>query len=350
MALFRIYPEKDSTIWSEPTSAGLYGNAGLDEILNIEGYPDSDLIGRSSRVLIQFQTSDIQSTLNSKVSNKPYSASLNLVLANASEIPTSFELHALPISSSWTQGIGKKSDIPVNRTGCTWEHKDAGTTSWDTLGGDTLSGYTVSQSFNVNSTLDVILNVTDIVDAQFSSSISNNGLLIKLEDSYEDFTSSSIKLSYFGSDTHTIFPPYLEFTWDDSIYSSTLDTIDTDILTTSIKNNKEKYADSDIVRFRMSARPKFPTRTFTTSSIYKTEYKLPENSYYGIQDNYSKEMIVDFDTVGTKVSADNTSSYFDFYMDTLQPERFYKVLIKTTIDSNTLILDDNNVFKVVKHG
>ena len=40
MAVYRLYPEKDATIWSEPTLAGLYGNAGLDQILEIGGYPE----------------------------------------------------------------------------------------------------------------------------------------------------------------------------------------------------------------------------------------------------------------------------------------------------------------------
>ena len=104
----------------------------------------------------------------------------------------------------------------------------------------------------------------------------------------ENETTSSINLKYFSSNSSTIFPPYLEFKWDDSKYDSTLNELSTDISTVSIKNHKEKYIDSDISRFRVSARPKYPTRTFTTGSIYKTEYKLPENSYYAIKDEYRR--------------------------------------------------------------
>ena len=63
MALFRIYPEKDNHIWSEPNVAGLYGNAGKDPILEIGGYPDINLTGRSNRTLIQFRQSDITSSI-----------------------------------------------------------------------------------------------------------------------------------------------------------------------------------------------------------------------------------------------------------------------------------------------
>ena len=61
-------------------------------------------------------------------------------------------------------------------------------------------------------------------------------------------------------------------------------------------------------------------------------------------------MVFDFDTTYTKISADNTSNYFDVYMDGLQPERYYRLLIKTEIDGNTSIIDNDQVFKVVRNG
>jgi len=61
-------------------------------------------------------------------------------------------------------------------------------------------------------------------------------------------------------------------------------------------------------------------------------------------------MVVDYDTTFTKISADGTSNYFDVYMDGLQPERYYRLLIKTTIDGNTNVIDNGQVFKVVRNG
>ena len=34
-------------------------------------------------------------------------------------------------------------------------------------------------------------------------------------------------------------------------------------------------------------------------------------------------------------------------MNGLEPERYYQVLVKTTIDGNTLILDNDKYFKVI---
>ena len=61
-------------------------------------------------------------------------------------------------------------------------------------------------------------------------------------------------------------------------------------------------------------------------------------------------MIVDFDSNYTKISADNNGSYFDVYMNSFQPERHYRLLIKTTIDNSTVVLDNKNIFKVVSNG
>ena len=350
MAIYRIYPEKDSTILSKPDAAGVYGNAGLDEVLEIRSYPDDDGIGRSSRMLIKFRDRDIDSAINTKVSGS-YSASLNLYVANASELPVGFNIEAYPVSSSWVQGTGKLQDAPKNTTGVSWKFKDAGTVQWNNLGGDYITGSLASsQSFDVGSDLDLNIDVTNFISSSNAGSIDNNGFILKLQDSLEFETTSSISLYYFGNDTNTIFPPYLEFKWDDSSYSSTLTDLNTDIATVTIKNWKEKYIDSDKVRFRISARPKYPTRTFTTGSIYLTEYKLPQDTYWAIKDEFSDEMIIDFDSNYTKVSADNTSNYFDVYMDALQPERYYRLLIKTTLNGSTIVLDNKNVFKVVRHG
>jgi hypothetical protein len=61
-------------------------------------------------------------------------------------------------------------------------------------------------------------------------------------------------------------------------------------------------------------------------------------------------MVVDFDTEYTKVSCDSKGGYFDVYMDGLQPERFYRILIKTTLNESDAVVDNNNIFKVVRNG
>ena len=171
-----------------------------------------------------------------------------------------------------------------------------------------------------------------------------------MPNSLEYNVSSSVRLKYYGEDTNTIYPPYLEIKWDDYAHTSSLTEItDTEAVVT-IRNNKGKYTDEGKQRFRIHARPKYPTRTYTTSSAYTSNYTLPTASYWGLRDENTEEMVFDFDTTYTKISADNTSNYFDIYMDGLQPERYYKLLVKTEIDGTTTVIDNDQIFKVVRNG
>ena len=63
--------------------------------------------------------------------------------------------------------------------------------------------------------------------------------------------------------------------------------------------------------------------------------------YWRLIDPYTKEELIPFDDVGTKLSADGEGMYFDLYMNGLEPERFYKILIKTNINEEVLVFDNN---------
>ena len=57
--------------------------------------------------------------------------------------------------------------------------------------------------------------------------------------------------------------------------------------------------------------------------------------------------MVDFDKEFTQISCDSTSSYFTVYMNGLEPERYYNILIQTEVDGQTIVMDENYYFKVV---
>ena len=60
-------------------------------------------------------------------------------------------------------------------------------------------------------------------------------------------------------------------------------------------------------------------------------------------------MIIDFNTTYTKVSCDSNGSYFPVYMSGLEPERYYKILVKTQLPTGESIdIDNNNIFKIVR--
>jgi hypothetical protein len=70
----------------------------------------------------------------------------------------------------------------------------------------------------------------------------------------------------------------------------------------------------------------------------------------GIRDEYTEEMVVDYDSTFTKISCDSTSNYFDLYLDGIQPERFYRLLVKTEVDGSDIVIDNDQIFKVVRNG
>ena len=108
---------------------------------------------------------------------------------------------------------------------------------------------------------------------------------------------------------------------------------------------------SDVVKIKLHVRDKYPTRQFTSSSNYLNPGYFTTSSYYSIRDAHTEEVVIPFDDNCTKLSANNNGMYFNLYMNGLQPERYYRVLIKAVSGSGTSgetvqFYDDNFTFKV----
>ena len=268
MAVYRIFPEKDTFISTE----NVLGNAGKDEIVELGGYPDISGTGHTNRILIQYSTTDIKDTIANKIGASGYSASLNLYLADAYELPVDYTVYAYPVYGAWDNGVGKFGDIPTNKSGASWQYRQATETnawlltsypqyvtgSYDTPLNGGGNRYTASAGFNmeftqshaINSTNDVNINITRAVQLINSNTLTNNGFILKLSDDIEYNMSSSIRLKYYGADTNTIYPPFLEFKWDDSTYTTgSLSVLTNSISTIGITNNKGKYPDIGKQRF-----------------------------------------------------------------------------------------------------
>ena len=158
-------------------------------------------------------------------------------------------------------------------------------------------------------------------------------------------------MQFYSVDTNTIYPPQLEFKWRDyqSVLtgSATASIVDTTNLISSLAENPGYFTPKSVNRFRCNVAPKYPIKIYTTESQFTGTNYLPTASYYAIKDLDTNEYVVDYDTNYTQLSSDNEGNYFDVYMNGLEPERYYKVCIKTNINGSTLILDDNYYFKIV---
>lgn len=365
MAVYKIYPDKDASIYSIFPKR----NTGLDEILEVSVKNSFDELnpyfGTGSlvkedvrRSLITFSNSDIN-TLKSFATGS-WKAYLRLYLANAENLSQNYYLEIRQLSQSYDMGTGQFGDAPETTNGVCWYSTSSYFTTSPTWNVNNGKFYTVSgggswtnlittQSFTNNSDKDVNCEVTSIVNSWFSGS-PNYGFIVKHPESIESNGYSYMTLNYFSVDTHTIYPPTLEIKWDDSSYSTgSLATVSSDDVVVTIANNYEKYKAGTNYKFRINARDKYPARVFTTQSLYITNKALPQQSYWAIQDLKTEEMVVDFDSNYTKISCDSQGNYFTVYTEGLQPERYYKILIKTVISTGeTIIVDTNNVIKITR--
>jgi hypothetical protein len=348
MAVYKIFPEKDATLYERYPSM----NTGLDQILEASSY--YSLGDRyNSRYLIQFSTTEIQNVLNNTVTGT-WDAYLKNYSATTSGLNTDTELYFYTVSGSWNMGTGRYLDSPQVDNGCSWNFRTtSGSGAWESAGGDVYASPVYSQSFAYSNPIDVNVQVTDTIHDWYSASVPNDGFLVRLTSSIEDSNNLNIQPIFknFSIDTNTIYPPYLEIKFDDysfntgSSSNTILDNFESFI---SIYNNAGEYYPQSITRFRLAAIPKYPNRQFITASYYTENYYLPEaSSSYAIKDSSTNEFIVDFDSTYTRISADSVSSYFDVYMNGLEPERQYTVLIKSIIGGVTKVWDEDLMFKVI---
>ena len=381
MAIYKIFPLQDATLYSgHPVM-----NTGIDAILELSStYPFTVANPIVARPLIQFDQSQINSVIDTlNTGSTAISASLKAFISDASGVVMQSEIYVYPSSGSWNNGSGEYLDNPSTVNGVGWEYRSnsgsnpwltdnfeenttgsfitasPGGGNWYTASSDSRLNLEYSQSFNLRTEKDINMDITDIVKTWYSSSksipgtyteIENNGLILKWSDEIEFDTNLSIqpKMQFYSVDTNTIYPPQLEIKWIDFIYQTgSLDIINTPDLYLAIDNNQGVFYSESINQFRINCRPEFPIRTFQTASIYTTNFALPTSSYYAIKDLDTNEFIIDFDNEFTQISCDTTGSYFTVYMNGLEPERYYEILIKTTVDGNTIIKDDQYYFKVV---
>jgi len=393
MAYYFIFPEADTTLYSHPDRKTM--NAGADELLELVKEPGStDTYNHPSRILIKFKNDDITNAISlvgdtNFTSSLSSSVKLQLSIADTKNLTSTHVINAYAVSQSWDEGTGKYLNIPTGSNGASWFFRDNSglVTSWTgsgtstdwfgsaggtgsisssllTQGGGTWytgSNFYGTQQFLVGESLDTDIDVKEIVH-KFSASlnasktypegIDNYGFLLKAPDSVEsNVTSSFGEIQYFSSNTHTIYPPKLVFAWDDenwTVNKTNYLTKNSGELNVTLFRNKKEYNQNEIAKFRLHVRDKYPTRKFsTTSNNLKVGY-FTSGSYYSIRDAHTEREIIPFDDTFTKLSADNKGMYFKLYMKGLQPERYYRILLKHINNDGTTIYDDNYFFKVVR--
>jgi hypothetical protein len=372
MAVYKLFPTQDATLYSAyPTM-----NTGLDAILEVSNQLGLNGTPDIARYLIQFDTDEIQDVINNKIAGQSFNIYLKNFIAEAQGINQNTKLEIRATAQEWNNGNGYTLDSPIVEDGVSWAYSlysgsgawsmggsNSGgtftgsyTSSYTSQGGGnwyTSSTYLVTESFALRNVKDIEINTTNIVNAWYSSSLPNYGFIVKLTGSLEFNPSEYVQpvFKFYSVDTNTIYPPTLEFRWRD--YSTVLTGSNTgSIVTTSnikmsLAENPGVFFPESINRFYVNVSPLYPARAYQTSSLYTNLNYLPTASYYAIKDLDTNEYVVNFDNNYTQISSDETGNYFDVYMSGLEPERYYKIIIKSTIQGSTIIYDDSYYFKVV---
>lgn len=382
MAVYKIFPDKDATLYSLfPTM-----NTGLDEIVEATEtvFAYSDPSPQTSRFLINFANEDLASVISlipqslfdsgSTTSTGSWNAKLQCFISTATGLAVTTSIDCFPVAQQWGMGTGHYLDDPISEDGCSWIWASySGSNIWAAPTGATSSftssvpagggvwytgsQYTSSVTFSYRTNKDINLDVTNTVKAWTTSSgtipttkLPNYGFLLKQNLEFVYNKNYQPELKYFSVDTNTIYPPALQISWDDFSFttgSSTQTILNTLPATVTLAQNPGTFYSESINKFRVNARPEYPIQLWQTESVYTNNYYLPTASYWALKDLETNEYIVNFDSVYTKLSADATSSYFTLNMNFLQPERYYTVLIQSTIDGSTVVFNDQYYFKVI---
>ena len=336
MSIIRYTPTQDAFIVTG--SVGQTTNTGLDEILQV-GVCSRFGVEGSARALLDFGQIELPT--------EAYKATLHLYLANAYNLPQPvYSVKVCTVSQSWEEGRGKFKDEPATNDGVTWNYRNFNQDAWNVAGGNFTDGRNyVVQSFGGNNAKDVDIDVLELLQSENC----NGGFILGFADESQAVNQNATLL-FYSKDTHTIYRPYLQVEVDDAEYSSSLAVIDSEQIYITTEGLKPEFTTMDNVRINLKVSPKYPRRVYSTSSIYSVNHVLPVESYWGIRNEYTREMVIDFCT-GTKISADNVGSYFNFDASLLEPERYYRLLYQVDLgNGRKIVFDNRNIFKVVQNN
>lgn len=365
-----IYADIDATMYERSSSM----NTGLDSILEVSKISSSAGVF-TSRILIKFPLEAISASVAAGKINEP-TFYLNLYQSDSSELAQNYSLVAYPVSQSWQNGSGRALEpTSLNgfiKSGVSWVYrnkrheateylasKDIQWTSQSlhtdsnmvynnvTGGGTWFKDFYGTQSFS-NETSDIRMDITPAVMYQISESRANDGIIIMRSGSQETNADEFGSIKFFSRETNTIYQPKLEIVYDDSSFDSTgLTELTTDEGVVYIKNLKHEYSTGESPKIRVLGRPRYPVKTFSTQSNFKSIDFLPTSSYYGIKDAITDEFVVPYSFKGTKLSCDTSGNYFNLDMNSFMRERYYKLCFQVTqSDSSVVVYDENFYFKV----
>ena len=360
-----------------------------------------------SRTLIKFDLNTLsQSISKNEISSSKLKFTLNLKACGMRNLPLNYSIYAYPISQSWENGNGRYAD-DGSQLGATWNNRSySGSNLWygnkitnsyqqvnylltssyssasfQNQGGTWYykvptsytnkpkwicnstsfpslvnNGLICSQSFSYGNQSDISMDITQIVRSWLCGCIPNQGLMLlsSFEISTPPLQPTNGLLQFFSKDTNTIYSPYIDVGWNDTVFSTgSLKPVSSSIqnlITLQSLNNA--YKAGSVAKIFVFARDKYPLKTFNKSyqqPAMVTPKYLPTSSYYMVKDAESEEVLINFDDY-TKLSCDASyGNYFKLNTSGLPQERYLTVFIKVEYKDGTVdIVDTGKIFKITR--
>lgn len=190
---YNIYANKDNTIYNVRLNGIIISssNSGYSEIIELLHLTSSYPNRGDSRILMNFDLTNLSASIADGTIPSS-SVQYRLQLKNAvhlDEVPSSFELKVLALSSSWDEGRGLSNydeELKDRSQFSTWA-KRTSVATWTIPGGDTLNTFSGTQSFD-SGFEDLDVDISTLVVAWLSGVLPNNGLMIRFSDVYESGT------------------------------------------------------------------------------------------------------------------------------------------------------------------
>jgi hypothetical protein len=117
MAIYKIFPIKDATVYSQYQNM----NTGIDPILDISNLNiATNSNPQIARFFIQFSLEEIQDTLNNKIRpvTPTWDVELKSYIATAQGVNESTDIEVFPLAQNWNNGTGTYLDVPQTTDGC----------------------------------------------------------------------------------------------------------------------------------------------------------------------------------------------------------------------------------------
>lgn len=114
----------------------------------------------------------------------------------------------------------------------------------------------------------------------------------------------------------------------------------------SMYNLKNSYSLTEELRLRVFIQ-NFDNFLAPSRMAKRARPHIKTNMWWRIVDAFSKQVVVDFDEVATRLSYDVDGNYFDFWMSDLEPKQSYEFEFKYTLNGKDYLIQNKGfVFKV----